>query len=92
MELLKDLAPRFSMQTYNVMKNNCNNFTDAAAEVLLGTGIPKDIVDLPNEFLTTPLGKAIEPMLTQAQDNLMLSSNQLFPEQEGNVNLVANQQ
>jgi len=36
MELLKDLAPRFSMQTYNVMKNNCNNFTDAAAELLLG--------------------------------------------------------
>ena len=31
MELLKDLAPRFTEATYNVLKHNCNNFTDEVA-------------------------------------------------------------
>jgi hypothetical protein len=56
MELLKDISPRFQMHTYNVLTNNCNNFTDECAELLLGEGIPKDIVDLPKMFMSTPMG------------------------------------
>ena len=56
MELLQDIAPRFTMSTYDVFKHNCNNFTDEVAQLVLGEGIPKDIVDLPNEFLATPMG------------------------------------
>jgi len=33
------------------------------AELVLGEGIPKDIVDLPKEFLATPLGKSLAPMM-----------------------------
>ena len=57
MELLRDIAPRFTEATYNVLKHNCNNFTDEVAQVLLGEGIPADIVNLPEEFLNTPLGQ-----------------------------------
>ena len=66
MELLKDISPRFQMHTYNVLTNNCNNFTDECAELLLGEGIPKDIVDLPKMFMNTPLGQQMMPMLMQA--------------------------
>jgi hypothetical protein len=63
MELLRDLKDRFSMNTYNVMTNNCNNFTNEAAELLLGHGIPAEIVNLPQEFLATPMGRSLAPMM-----------------------------
>ena len=56
MDTLRELVPRFQMSNYNVMTNNCNNFTDACADILLGEGIPKEIVNLPQEFLSTPMG------------------------------------
>ena len=31
MDILKAMADYFSMQKYNVMTNNCNNFTDSCA-------------------------------------------------------------
>jgi hypothetical protein len=49
--MLRDMSERFSMEKYNVFENNCNNFTDECASLLIGQGIPKDIVDLPREFL-----------------------------------------
>lgn len=57
MELLREIAPRFTPMTYNVLTNNCNNFTDECAQLLIGDGIPKEIVDLPKTFLDTPMGK-----------------------------------
>ena len=63
MELLQDISGRFTASTYDVFNWNCNNFTDEVAQLVLGHGIPKDIVDLPKEFLETPLGKSIAPMM-----------------------------
>ena len=78
MELLKDIAPRFTEATYNVMTNNCNNFTDECAMLLIGEGIPKDITGLPQEFMRTQLGQQMMPLMNSMQDNLKLNSNQLF--------------
>jgi proteasome lid subunit RPN8/RPN11 len=72
------VSPQFTAATYNVLKHNCNNFSDECAKFLLGTGIPKDIVNLPNEFLSTPMGRMLAPMMQQAQDNLKVNSHQLF--------------
>lgn len=81
MELMRDLKDRFNMNNYNVMTNNCNNFTNEAAELLLGQGIPHEIVNLPQEFLATPMGRSLAPMMTQMQDSFKLSSNTLFNEE-----------
>jgi desumoylating isopeptidase 1 len=75
MDFLREVSPRFTQATYNVFKHNCNNFTNECAGFLIGSGIPKEIIDLPNEFLNTPLGKMVAPMLTQAQDNLKVQSH-----------------
>lgn len=75
MEFLREVSPRFTQMTYHVLKHNCNNFTDECATFLLGTGIPRDIVDLPKVFMNTPLGKMVEPMLNQMQESLLVNSH-----------------
>ena len=78
MEMLKDLMPRFTMEAYNLLQHNCNNFTDECAQLLLGEGIPKDIVDLPKLFLETPMGQSFAPMIMSMQDGMKVQSNSLF--------------
>mmetsp|Transcript_36612 Transcript_36612/g.44732 ORF Transcript_36612/g.44732 Transcript_36612/m.44732 type:complete len:80 (+) Transcript_36612:218-457(+) len=63
MELLQDISHKYTQATYDVFNHNCNNFTDEVASLVLGEGIPKDIVDLPKEFLATPLGQSLAPMM-----------------------------
>lgn len=67
---LADITPRFTAATYDLLENNCNNFTDAAAHFLLGAGIPQYILDLPREALDTPLGAALRPMLDSMQTSV----------------------
>lgn len=78
MELLREISPRFTPQTYNVLEHNCNNFTDECAQLLIGEGIPSEIVDLPKTFMNTPMGKTFAPMIQSMQSNLMQSSNPVF--------------
>ena len=75
MEFLREVSPRFTQATYNLLKHNCNNFTNECAQFLIGDGIPKEIINLPNEVLNTPIGKMLAPMLQQAQDNLKVQSH-----------------
>ena len=75
MEFLREVSPRFTQETYDVLKHNCNNFTDECSKFLIGEGIPSDIVDLPKIFMNTPLGKMLSPMLSQMQDNLKVNSH-----------------
>jgi hypothetical protein len=63
-EFLVEIAPRFTMQTYNLLRHNCNNFSDEVAQFLVGEGIPRHIVDLPNEVMNTPFGQQLMPMLS----------------------------
>ena len=39
-DLIEDLRHRFSECSYNLLSNNCNNFSDELAKLLLGKGIP----------------------------------------------------
>ena len=43
MTMLQDISHKFRASNYDVFKNNCNNFTDAVASLVLGEGIPKYI-------------------------------------------------
>lgn len=52
-----------TMETYNLLEHNCNNFSNEAAEFLVGRGIPQKILDLPKVVLETELGRALRPML-----------------------------
>lgn len=50
----------YKPQTYDLFKHNCNNFTQEVATFLTGKSIPQEILDLPEEFLNTPLGSSLQ--------------------------------
>ena len=45
MEFLRENRAEWSMAKYHVFEHNCNHFTNAAADFLLGQGIPGDIIN-----------------------------------------------
>lgn len=46
-DYLNQLRPRYTADTYHLLDNNCNNFTQDVAIFLTGSGIPEMIVGLP---------------------------------------------
>ena len=39
-EFLKQLEPRYNAGTYDLLSNNCNNFSEELSQFLLGVSIP----------------------------------------------------
>jgi len=67
LSFLGTIRSRFTQQTYDLLRNNCNNFSDVVSNFLLGRGIPSYIVDLPNRILSTPGGQALRPIFESMQ-------------------------
>ncbi|GAB1206419.1 hypothetical protein APSETT445_005106 [Aspergillus pseudonomiae] len=53
-------------QSYDLFLHNCNNFTQDLAMFLLGQSIPDHIRNLPQTFLSTPLGQMLKPQIEAA--------------------------
>lgn len=71
-DFLRSISGQFSMQTYHLLDNNCNNFSDECAKFLLesDTGIPAYIVDLPREAMDSPMGAMLRPMIENMQNGI----------------------
>eukprot|EP00796_Vickermania_ingenoplastis_P008442 gene8442-5920_t len=55
----------FGPMDYNLLENNCNHFTQAAAKFLVGVDIPPEIREMIPRIMATPLGRMLGPMITQ---------------------------
>lgn len=88
MEFLEENKEKFSMEKYDILKNNCNNFTDDCSQFLTGDPIPKYITGLPSEVLSTPMGGMIMNMVNGQQQQAQGNSHPLFSPSmvEGNNN------
>jgi len=75
MDFLKEVNHKFTIDTYDLFENNCNNFTDACCEFLLGKGIPEYITGLPKEVLATPFGMMIKPFVDSFTTQLNQNSH-----------------
>lgn len=53
----------FRGTNYNLLHHNCNTFSEDLCQFLCGIGIPKYILELPQEFLSTPLGQSLAPLI-----------------------------
>ncbi len=53
MELLSDISPRFQPHSFHLFQNNSNTFTNECALLLLGEGIPNDILDVTKTVFST---------------------------------------
>lgn len=72
---LQSVSHLYTQQTYDLINNNCNNFSDCLCRFLLGgTGIPTEIVDLPRIVFSTPGGAMLRPMIENMQNNIRAQS------------------
>ena len=68
---LQSINHRFTQATYSLLRHNCNNFANEVAQFLLaGKGIPEHIIRLPQEFLSSPLGATLAPMIEQMENQM----------------------
>lgn len=58
-EYLEEISPRYTAETYNLLRHNCNNFSNEVVQFLVGTTIPDYILQLPNEIMNSPTGALI---------------------------------
>ena len=56
MEMLGDVREKFTAEKYHSFTNNSNHFSNTVTDLLLGTGIPENILASPQELLNTRLG------------------------------------
>lgn len=63
MEYIEGIREMYTSERYHLLDFNCNNFTQDVASFLTGNSIPQDITDLPKEFLSTPFGQSLRPMI-----------------------------
>eukprot|EP00092_Neocalanus_flemingeri_P026076 GFUD01028261.1.p1 GENE.GFUD01028261.1~~GFUD01028261.1.p1 ORF type:complete len:722 (-),score=173.26 GFUD01028261.1:264-2429(-) len=63
---------KFKPGTWDLVKFNANYFADEVSQFVCGSGLPKYILDLPQELLETPIGPEIsaeaEKVSTKAQE------------------------
>ncbi|CAN6486224.1 unnamed protein product [Victoria cruziana] len=67
---LEDISPRYTAETYNLLRHNCNNFSNEVAQFLIGVSIPDYILQLPNEVMSSPMGALIMPMIERLEMTL----------------------
>lgn len=59
----RTLNQEFTRDKYDVLRHNCNNFTDRLSMFLLNEHIPLDVLDQPKFVMRRPLVRAVRPCL-----------------------------
>lgn len=67
---LRSITSRFTVATYHLLDNNCNNFSNECSRYLTGQSIPSYILDLPSEVMATPFGNMLRPMIDSMQGSI----------------------
>lgn len=62
-------ASEYTPTSYDLLHRNCNNFADFALRdgLLLDVGVPDWVLDVPQTFLSSPLGSMLRPILQNMQ-------------------------
>eukprot|EP01036_Dinobryon_divergens_P026292 gene26292-34917_t len=67
---LRSINHQYTESTYDLINNNCNNFSDCICKFLTGVGIPSYIIDLPRTVFTSPGGAMLRPMIENMQNSI----------------------
>merc|ERR1712048_829891 len=59
------LCKQFTQENYDVLKCNCNRFTNEAIRFLTGEDLPDEIMQLPNRLLNTRVSQLLRPALNR---------------------------
>ncbi|KAG0321396.1 hypothetical protein BGZ97_011475 [Linnemannia gamsii] len=63
MEFMDNMRETYTADAYHLLDNNCNNFSNDVCQFLVGKNIPDRITSLPADFLNTPFGQTMRPMI-----------------------------
>ncbi|ORY97266.1 PPPDE putative peptidase domain-domain-containing protein [Syncephalastrum racemosum] len=74
LEYIESQQSFFTAEKYHLLDFNCNTFTNALCQFLTGQNIPDHITSLPADFLSTPFGQQLLPMIEN-----MFGQSQLRP-------------
>ncbi|KAL7320556.1 hypothetical protein PS15m_000434 [Mucor circinelloides] len=83
-EYIESLRSVYTAEKYHLLDFNCNTFSNDLCQFLCGKTIPSHISNLPSEFLNTPFGQSILPMIEGMFGQSKLSnssSNTVAPQQ-----------
>ncbi|XP_059353046.1 uncharacterized protein LOC130697945 isoform X3 [Daphnia carinata] len=69
----------FRPDAYNLLRHNCNTFSNELAQFLCGSSIPQHILDLPSEVLSTPFGQTLQPLLNSLSGSSSQSGIPVLP-------------
>ena len=75
-DYLVEMKLKFNVNSYHILNNNCNHFTNEIAFFLTGKNIPDSILTQHKELNNTPMGKMILPML----EKMNQQNSQSFPD------------
>ncbi|WOG95023.1 hypothetical protein DCAR_0314325 [Daucus carota subsp. sativus] len=67
---LEEISPRYTAESYSLLKHNCNNFSNEVAQFLAGATIPEYILNLPNEVTSSPMAALILPMIERLETTM----------------------
>ncbi|KAG0439430.1 Desumoylating isopeptidase 1 [Dictyocoela muelleri] len=67
-EYLDELSERFNKNSYDLMRNNCNHFSNEAVSFLLSKNIPAYILDLPEIVMETPMFQMFQSMFNNRKN------------------------
>lgn len=84
-EYLNGIQKNFTVDKYNIVNWNCNNFTNEVCNFLVGKNIPQYILNTPYEVMSTSKGKLILDMMQSYQSSIA-------PGFDNNQNNATNQQ
>jgi hypothetical protein len=89
-EYLRDIQSRYTQETYNLMKHNCNNFSDEVCQFLVGSGIPEHILRLPEEVMNSPMGPMLRPLIENLETTLRNGGVPAAPYQAASAQAMPN--
>ncbi|KAG1144086.1 hypothetical protein G6F37_008694 [Rhizopus arrhizus] len=73
-EYIDSLRSVYTAEKYHLLDFNCNTFSNDLCQFLCGKDIPAHITGLPTDFINTPFGQSILPMIEN-----MFGQSQLRP-------------
>lgn len=64
------LRNRFTAASYDLIRNNCNNYSNELVKYMLNIEIPHDILHLATNVFSTPGGAMIRPLIESMQSSV----------------------
>jgi len=61
--LTENLTSKYTPDSYDVIKLNCNHFTNEISLFLCGSGIPQDVLEMPKQLLSGGIAYILRPFL-----------------------------